>query len=63
MKKEFKPSKKTAEALAWACELLKRAYDNGEANGGSVDWEDLDLADAKAREALKLAKREGYIED
>ena len=63
MNKTFKPSKKTIEAALWACELLKQAYDNGEADGGSIDWDDLNIAENEATKALKLAKREGYIED
>ena len=39
-----------------ACELLVEAYKTGEANGGSVDWSEVDLAWEVAREALAIAQ-------
>ena len=39
-----------------ACELLVEAYKTGEANGGSVDWSDVDLAWEVASEALAIAQ-------
>ena len=45
----------TEKALR-ACELLVEAYKTGEANGGSVDWSDVDLAWEVAREALAIAQ-------
>jgi len=61
--KDFKPSEKTIASALWACELLKRAYKNGEEDGGSIDWEDVNIAEYEATKALKLAKKEGYRED
>lgn len=60
MKKTFKPSKKTVAAALWACELLSTAYSNGLMNGGSMDWSDVDLAEAASAKALKMATKEGY---
>ena len=48
---------KLYERLERASELLVEAYDNGEANGGSVEWNDLDLAYNVADEALKRRKK------
>ena len=38
-----------------ATEILVEAHDRGAENGGSVEWEDLDLAYEHAREALGKA--------
>jgi hypothetical protein len=37
----------------YACEQLVRAYKNGKANGGSIEWNDLDHAHLLAQRALK----------
>lgn len=35
-----------------ACYLLAQAYNGGAESGGSVDWEDIDMAYTKAKEAI-----------
>lgn len=40
-----------------ACQILVEAYCRGEAHGGSIDWVDLDLAYARAAEALTPLER------
>jgi hypothetical protein len=40
-----------------ACRLLAQAYELGLASGGSVDWEDVDLAHERATQALKRGER------
>lgn len=41
------------QAAAWlAAEMLVCAFERGAANGGSIDWEDLELAYAQARQAF-----------
>lgn len=39
-----------------ACAALVKAYDNGLARGGSIDWSEVDAAHAQARAALGLSK-------
>lgn len=47
-----------ANTSAWAAvELLISAYDNGAANGLSMDWDDVDQAWKQAQHALTLRKR------
>lgn len=58
MSKKTKPA--TLEQALWACELLERAYQNGEDNGSDMDWNDVDVAWGAAKKALKLARKEGY---
>lgn len=48
-------NEKGLAALIDAAEHLLCAYARGAANGGSVDWEDVDLAHEKAATALDLA--------
>jgi hypothetical protein len=36
-----------------ACELLKAAYARGKGDGGSIDWDDVDMAHEAARKALR----------
>lgn len=45
----------SAPDLYAACTQLLRAYEEGERNGGSVDWSDLDEAHAMACKALRRA--------
>lgn len=53
--------KPTAQQMAFAsCEALKMAYDNGEANGGSVDWNEVDDAMMLAESALVARKKEAH---
>jgi hypothetical protein len=40
-----------------ACRLLVQAYASGLACDGSVDWEDIDLAHERARQALTRGER------
>lgn len=42
---------KQIKAAEVACKALIDAYDNGERNGGSVNWEEVDLAYGLARAA------------
>ncbi len=44
--------------LVDACKLLTKAYENGAANGGSMDWSDVDLAHEAALKAIATAERE-----
>ena len=46
-------------ALRAACEALDMAYANGKANGGSMDWEDVDVAWERAKEALTASDEAG----
>ena len=41
-----------------ACEQIVLAYNRGGRNGGSVDWNDVDLAYALARSALSAERRQ-----
>jgi ABC-type sugar transport system substrate-binding protein len=41
-----------------ACEQLVQAYKNGEAEDGSMDWNDVDQAWQTAKLALKAEKKE-----
>ena len=55
--------KLTAQEMAFAaCEALKMAYDNGESNGGSVDWSEVDDAFTLAVSALKRRREELLVE-
>lgn len=40
-----------------ACKALIRAFENGEKNGGSVEWEDLEGAYNLAKKAFPSRKR------
>lgn len=64
MAKKTKPVKSTGvteaqvkAAALRACEMLGEAYENGEANGGDMDWNDVDSANDQATHALALEKR------
>lgn len=51
--------KPTAREMAFAaCEALKMAYDNGESNGGSVNWNEVDDAMMLAASALRQRQKE-----
>jgi hypothetical protein len=46
-----------AESLYDACKRLRQAYDAGEANGGSMEWNDVDDAFTRAKAAIAKFRR------
>lgn len=45
------------KAALLTCQMLKQAYENGEADGGEMDWNDVDQAHDQALHALSLERR------
>lgn len=53
------------EAALEVCRRLVLAYNNGEARGGDIEWDDLDVAHESAVDALEQAGEDpkAYVDD
>lgn len=52
-------SKQVKYAALAACSMLVQAYKNGEDDGGSMEWSDVDQAWEQAKRALLFEKQAG----
>ena len=54
-KSKLAPKPNPTELALAACRLLVRAYNNGDARGGDIEWDEVDSAFERARKALIAA--------